>query len=104
MAEFLNVSRIYIHDIELRNRLPSVEELKKISRILDISVDVKTHEKELAKTSQIVFNGRKYLIEFAPEVTKAEREAAYKKIDEINNIRLFCLVLVLIKTTKNHSL
>ena len=84
-AELLNVSRIYIHDIELGNRFPSVEELKKISNILDISVDVNTHEKELARNPPIISNGRKYLIEFTPEVTEAEREEIYRRIDEINN-------------------
>lgn len=84
-AEILNVSRIYIHDIELGNRFPSVEELKKISSILDISVDVNTHKKELARNPPIISNGRKYLIEFTPEVTEVEREEVYRRIDEINN-------------------
>lgn len=84
LSELLNVSRMYIHDIELGNRLPSVEELKKISIILDISVDLKAHEKEVATTPTAVCNGRGYLIEFAPNITEAEREAVYKRIDEIN--------------------
>ena len=85
VANFLNVPRICVHDIELGNRLPSMEELKKISEILDIHLDIDSHKKELDKEPISISKRRKYLLDFAPDVTETEKRAAYERIDKLNN-------------------
>ena len=48
-AKSLKINPVRLRDYELGNRIPSLEELKRISDLLGIDVDFEIHEKELTK-------------------------------------------------------